>query len=298
MASVIQMLKKRGIGSQPNWLAENMHYETIMGSEAYAVSSGGSDIDIYGFCIPRKSDIFPHLRGEIPGFGRQIARFEQYQEHHLDAPEHRKTYDVSIYSIVKYFHLCMDNNPNMIDSLFTPERCVRFATPVARMVRDARRDFLSKRAWDKFRGYASAQFHKMETKTHSANETRQADIQAYGYSTKYAYHLVRLLLECEQILIHNDINLERDSEFLKSIRRGEWSLPDLKRWHGEKLIALETVHTNSKIAERPDEDRIKKLLLQCLEHHYGSIADAVKVDVDVESLISDMQSVLDRYKKN
>src|SRR5262249_23542940 len=108
----------------PSFVPANIHYETIMGSEAYGVSSGDSDKDVYGFCIPPKSYLFPHLAGEIEGFGRQKKRFEQYQQHHIEDKESGKVYDLSIYSIAKYFQLCMENNPNMIDSLYTPDFCV------------------------------------------------------------------------------------------------------------------------------------------------------------------------------
>lgn len=49
-------------------------------------------------------------------------------------------------------------------------------------------------------------------------------IDKFGYDTKFAYNLVRLLNECEQILVEGDLDLERSKEMLKSIRKGEWSL--------------------------------------------------------------------------
>ncbi|MCW3061212.1 MAG: putative nucleotidyltransferase, partial [Capsulimonas sp.] len=42
---------------------------------------------------------------------------------------------------------------------------------------------------------------------------------------------------------------------------------------------LETLYTNSKLAHAPDEAKIKQLLLDCLEHHYGSLSECV-VNVD------------------
>jgi len=50
--------------------------------------------------------------------------------------------------------LAMKNNPNIIDSLFTPQFCVLHTTKVGNMVRDARRSFLHKGAWHRFKGYA------------------------------------------------------------------------------------------------------------------------------------------------
>ena len=138
-----------------------------MGSLAYGVSSDNSDFDVYGFCIPPKELIFPHISGEIPGFGRQIQRFEQWQQHHIFDPSENagkgREYDFSIYGIVKYFQLCMENNPNMIDSLYTPQRCVLHSTAVGNLVRENRDLFLHKGAWHKFKGYAYSQLNKMKS---------------------------------------------------------------------------------------------------------------------------------------
>jgi uncharacterized protein len=81
MPSTVRQLQDKQLISPPTWLADNIHYETIMGSMAYGVSSDTSDCDIYGFAIPPKEMVFPHLAGEIFGFGRQKKRFDQWQQH-------------------------------------------------------------------------------------------------------------------------------------------------------------------------------------------------------------------------
>lgn len=166
MASVVKRIVKEKLASPPPWLPENVMYETIMGSVAYGVSSDTSDCDVYGFCLPKKSVIFPHLTGYIEGFGDKPEGFNQWQQHHIKDPSAGKEYDVSIYSIVKYFQLCMENNPNMIDSLFTPQNCVLHITPIGNMVRENRKMFLHKGSWHKFKGYAYSSMHKCNIKTH------------------------------------------------------------------------------------------------------------------------------------
>lgn len=166
MSSVIQKLSKEKRISPPKWLPNAVAYETMMGSVAYGVSSDTSDLDVYGFCIPPKEQIFPHLAGEIPGFGRQVQRFEQFQEHHIKDPDALggtgREIDATIFSIVKYFQLALENNPNVLDSLFTPANCVLHVTQIGNMVRDRRRDFLHKGAWHKFKGYAYSTVNKLD----------------------------------------------------------------------------------------------------------------------------------------
>lgn len=185
MASTVERLAQRKLISPPKWLPGCIAYETIMGSMAYGVSSDSSDMDVYGFCVPPKDDVFPHLRGEIPGFGRQLQRFEQFQQHHVEDNDalagKGREYDLTIFSLVKFFQLAMENNPNIVDSLFTPRECVVHCNSIGERVREKRQIFLHKGAWHKFKGYAYSQVHKMEIKTPQEGSKRAQDIQRHGF---------------------------------------------------------------------------------------------------------------------
>ncbi|KAF0249095.1 MAG: nucleotidyltransferase [bacterium] len=296
--STTRRLKEAGLIHPPSFVPHNIHYETIMGSVAYGVSSDTSDMDVYGFCIPPKDMIFPHLAGEILGFGSQIKRFEQYQEHHiLDKSAlagSGRTYDITIYSIIKYVQLCMENNPNMIDSLFTPANCVLHITKVGNMVRESRHMFLHKGSWHKFKGYAYSQLHKMTTKNPVGHRVEIRE--AYGFDVKFAYHVVRLLNEVEQILIEGDIDLQRNREQLKSIRRGEWKEEEIREYFANKERDLEKLYVESKLPHSPDEAKIKKLLLECLEEHYGNLEDCIINPDAAISALREIQTALEKVK--
>lgn len=292
---ILDNLYKQKLIHPPKWLLMNTCYLTTMGSQAYGVSTDDSDLDVYGFCIPPKDIVFPHLAGIIPGFGNQGERFEQWSEHHIRDPNKTVEYDFLVYSIVKYFQLCMENNPNMIDSLFTPRQCVIHSTPVSEHMRDNRKLFLHKGSWHKFKGYAYAQMAKIRNKVNASNERRAETIAKYGYDLKFAYHIVRLLNEVEQILVEGDLDLQRNREQLKEIRRGEWTLEQVETYFQEKERLLEATYAASKLPHGPDETALKKLLLECMETHYGSLDNAIKKDVNVDSLIRDLQTIIDRY---
>ena len=296
--STLQRLTDRGLIKPPRWLPGNVQYETIMGSVAYGVSSDTSDVDVYGWAIPPKDDLFPHLRGEVPGFGTPRPRFEQYQEHHVQDRDalagHGRTYDLTIYGIVKFFNLAMENNPNVIDSLFTPVNCVLHSTRVGNLVRENRRLFLHKGAWPKFKGYAYSQLHKLTIK---APQGKRAElVEKHGFDTKFAYHVVRLLTEVEMILMEQDIDLQRNNEQLKAIRRGEWTEERLRQWCADKESHLERAYAESTLRTTPDEPKIRALLLNCLEDHYGSLEGCVvNPDRAVEALRC-IQAELERVK--
>jgi predicted nucleotidyltransferase len=295
MSSLIHKLQKKGLITPPSFLASNVQYETIMGSMAYGVNKDESDEDVYGFCIPPKEIIFPHLAGVIPGFDKQYERFDHYQQHHIKFSE-KKEYDIVIYNIVKYFRLCADGNPNMIDSLFTPANCIKTCTQVGNMVRENRKIFLSKKCWHTFKGYAYSQMSKIRSGANKSNPKRQENINKFGYDLKFSYHLVRLINEVEQILVEGDLDLQRNREQLKSIRKGEWTLEEVESYFKDKERDLEKVYLASKaVPDLIQEVEIKQLLIDCLEHHYGSLEKAIVAPDRATKALSDIKKVIDTY---
>jgi uncharacterized protein len=328
---LLDKLEKKGLIHPPPFVPSNTMYLTIMGSVAYGVADTSNkekipDNDIYGFCIPPKNYIFH--KDEIPGFGTPGPRFEQWQQHHIVDPDAHggkgQEYDFQLFSIVKFFELCRQGNPNLLDSLFTPENCVLHCTQVGRMVRDNRKLFVSKEIWKKFRGYAFSNLHKAKSKQYveignferdndlpdgislkdveqeikSRNtesplsklsdeslvfyydllkkapdnlSIRKNRIKEFGTDTKLLYHLLRLLDEAQQLLETGEMDLQRAREAMKSIRRGEWKIEDLISWAQAKEKELDLAFTNCKLPAKADEEAIKKLLIQCLEEHYGNL---------------------------
>lgn len=301
MPSRLKELVSKGIATPPSGLEDQIQYEVYMGSAAYGCSNDTSDIDVYGFAIPEKRKLFPHLAGHIEGFGKKPQGFETYTQHHMidkdwgKANESRE-YDYAIHNIVKFFNLVMQNNPNMVDSLFVPLRCILHMTPVGSMVRDSRHIFLSQKCVHTFRGYAHQQLHKLRTKEPGDDSKRRELIEQYGYDVKFAYHIVRLLLEVEQLLTEGDMDLERDREVYKSIRRGDWKLEEIEEYFKVNEPRLIALADKSKLPYAPDEEKIKQLLLNCLEQHFGSIQDAVITEVASVKALREIEEVLNRYK--
>jgi predicted nucleotidyltransferase len=291
---LIERLHSKGLIKPPPFVIGGTQYLTVMGSQAYAVNESDSDLDIYGFCIPSRDMVFPHLRGEIMGFGHQVQRFEQFQQHHIIEKDHHKEYDLNIYSIVKYFQLVMDNNPNMIDSLFTNQQCVIKSTKISEHVRDNRKLFLCKKAWHTFKGYSYAQMHKMRIKEPDPESVRYASVMKHGYDVKFAYHVVRLLNEVEQILADQDLDLHRNNDQLKSIRRGEWKIEQIEEYFNMKEKSLEELYVKSTLRHKPDEPDVKKILLECLEEYYGTLQGMVDSSDHYKDMLRQIQQIVSK----
>lgn len=279
----------------PAWLPDNLVYETMTGSVAYAVASDTSDVDVYGVCIPPKDLVFPHLAGEIHGFGQQLKRFDNWQQHHIKAGG--KEWDFQVYGIVNFCHLVMMCSPNMVDALFTPQRCVLTMTAIGAYLREYRRDFLCKKAWHSFKGYAFQQLAKIRTKKPKEDSKRAASVAQHGYDVKPAYHVVRLMLEAEMILTEHDLDLERHAAQLRDIRAGNWTLQRVEDFFQDKERALESTYNESKLRYHPDESRIREHLLHCLEMHFGNLASAVTPVRDETALLQQIAELTKHFQR-
>jgi len=296
--SIVSQLHSKGLINPQPFIIGGIQYEVVMGSVCYCVSNDNSDMDIYGFCMPPKDYIFPHLSGYIHGFGQGPQGFDQYQQHHIKDESVGKEYDLYISGIIKYVHLLMQNNPNIIDSLFVPENMILTSTKIANMIRDERKSFLHKGSWHRFKGYAFQQLKKCKIKTPKEGSKRWESVQKYGFDVKFAYHIVRLINECEQILVHHDLDLQEKSsrEQMKAIRRGDWTLEQIEEYFLEKSKDLEKLYHSSKLPYAPDEVRVKNLLLNCLEEYYGNLSNCIVRPDKAMIAIDQIKEII--YKNN
>ena len=297
--SIIQDIRRMGdagVIDPPSFVLGGLQWVVMMGSVAYGVSTDDSDIDIYGWTIPPRSDVFPHLKGEIEGFGRQKQHFNQWQKSHVHDSVTNKDYDFSIYNIVRYFSLCMEGNPNMLDSLFVPSFCVIYSTKIGDMVRDSRHLFLHKGIWHKMKGYAYSQLKKARDRNPVGK--RREVVEKFGWDVKSLYHVARLLDQCEQVLTYGVMDLQRSREQMKAIREGRMSLEDVERWFACKEVYLEKLyHESIMVPYAPDEKAIKDLLLRCLEEYYGSLEKCIVSEDRAVGMLRQIQGILDSNRR-
>lgn len=133
---------------------------------------------------------------------------------------------------------------------------------------------------------------------HMGNINRMSGLAIHNLDVKFSYHLVRLLLEAEQIANEHTLDIERNREVLKTIRNGEWTLDQLTKWFDSKVIQIEDYYAKSTLRNTPDEDAIKKVLIECLEMTYGDISSLAKIE-NVRSdskILDDLKSLISKYE--
>lgn len=247
-------------------------YLTTMGSRAYGTETPESDYDFYGFTVPPLEIIFPHLNGYIQGFGRTYSPFEQYQQQHVSHPVYGEV-DFSIYNIVKYFHLVMLGNPNMVDSLFVNDESILFMDEVGKLVRDNRKLFLSQKMYHTFKGMAYSHLSRIKSGHIKEGRIEKSKELGLDYDVKDAYHTLRMLLQLLEVLETGELHLKANSIFLNDVRSGKYTLQYIMDMFDDMLgLAEQLVNSNQcAVPYSPDEKKLKNLLINCIEIKYGSL---------------------------
>jgi predicted nucleotidyltransferase len=267
MSKVKELTEQVDSFTPPKWLPNRVKYEALAGSHAYGTADEESDKDIVGFCTPPKEYLFPHLAGNIPGFGRQKRGFEHFEQNAQDTE-----WDADIFNLVHYVNTCMESNPKWLEGLFIPEEQVLTSSDISDKLRANRELFLHKGCFYSFTGFATSQIHKMKG---AKDKDSKTDRQMW----KYAYHAVRLVDELEEILTERTLTLNDNVDKLISIRRGEWTLDEVEQYVEGAEERLEALYEDSTaLPYEPDGEALKELLISCLRMEYGDMKELRDVE--------------------
>lgn len=145
----------------------------LSGSYSYGTNNEGSDVDIRGIALNRKSDLLG------------MTQFEQYVDSGTDTV---------IYGFNKILQLLLSCNPNTIELLGLKPEHYLYINDIGKELLANRRLFLSKRAIQSFGGYADQQLRRLqnalardsypqtEKEQHILNSVKNA---MYDFKTRY-----------------------------------------------------------------------------------------------------------------
>lgn len=187
-----------------------------------------------------------------------------------DVFEQKGEFDVVEYELRKMFHLMAGMNPNVIATLFTRKEDYLTITPAWQLVIDNRNLFINKNlAFRTYGGYSRSQFKKMTSysKEGYMGEKRFKLVEKFGYDTKNAAHLIRLLKMGIEFLRDGLTIVYRttDREELLSIKKGEWQLEAIKKYADKLFKQLEIEYKKSKLPDKSNNIKINKLLFEVFE---------------------------------
>jgi uncharacterized protein len=169
--------------------------------------------------------------------------------------------DTVYYSLRHFFGLCLKGNPTMLETLFVPVDMVHqgrvFYERLA-LVRDA---FLSKNVRAPYFNYALSQRNLVARRRVPTGSTHDKYVNAYGYDTKAASHLLRLCVQGTEVLTtgYMDVRLQGENlAMCRAVKFGQVSYEEFDKLVGEKLSELE--NAKCVLPDQPSRGVVNKFL--------------------------------------
>lgn len=190
------------------------------------------------------------------------------------APTERRNHagdvDVTLYGLRKWAGLACKGNPSVLHFLFA-QNMVRVPPRIDTWERvlNNRRAFLARSHWKQFVGYASAQLARMVGER-SRKVNRPELVEEYGFDTKFAMHVIRIMVECEELLATGWITLPSpEKDLLISIRKGEvtqdWVMRDADR---RIQHVKELAETSRVLPETIDRQVVSSFIAETYRNHW------------------------------
>ena len=207
------------------------------------------DKDVMAICVPPIDYYFG-----LKEFGSRGTQEIKYNE-----------WDIVIYEVRKMISLLSKGNPNVLAALWLDNKNYLKRTRAGQLLIDNRKLFVGKHVSKSFTGYAYSQLKRM---THYKfqgymGQKRKQLVNKFGYDTKNAAHLIRLLRMEIEFLAEGRLYVERhDASQLLQIKRGEWSIEKVKEEAKRLFILADQTYTQSKLPDNVDKMAINDLCVK------------------------------------
>ncbi len=120
------------------------------------------------------------------------------------------------------------------------------------------------------RRYQSAltNWKQYENWQENRNDVRFALEAKYGYDTKHAMHLVRLMRQCVELLSTGEMNVFReDAHELLDVRYGKWPYEKIKQFAVDMDLKCAELYKTSKLPHDPDRVFLNKVCIDMTERY-------------------------------
>lgn len=207
------------------------------------------DKDTMAFCVP-PADTYLGL-SEFQSRGTQEIM--------------RDPWDIVIYESRKAIRLLAQGNPNVLAMLWLPDNLYIKKTDSGEYLLANKNAFVGRHVFKPFVGYATAQLRKMESGEYKGymGDKRRELVEKFGYDTKNASHLIRLLRQGIEFLRDGELNvLRHDSAELLDIKDGKWGLDKVKEEANRLFRRAEDAYDRSTLPVRPDEGAVNDIAIE------------------------------------
>lgn len=230
----------------------NTVLEVVVGSTLHgtAVDDGLEDLDLLAIAVEKAH--------EFVGFDSRDTW--TWRTKPVGVRSEAGDVDLSVYGLRRYLSLVLTGNPTMLLPLFAPSDFVRHTTKVGEQLQKLAPHIVSKRAYMPFRGYMRQQHERLLGLRGQRNVTRPELVNAYGFDTKYAGHIIRLGFQGEELLLTGSLTLpmrQEQRETVIAVRTGQFNLVQVSSMICAAEERLDSAYKHSKLAAEPDRRQVE-----------------------------------------
>lgn len=210
------------------------------------------DKDTMAFCVPPR-EFFIGLEAYGSKGTREIVKDE---------------WDIVIYEVRKAMQLLSQGNPNILSMLWCGENMYIHRSGAGIYLIENRDLFVGRHTYRSFVGYAYGQLHRMDNPNRFGHmgEKRKELLNKFGYDTKNAAHLIRLLRMGAEFLKDGVLYVQRmDAQQLLEIKRGLWTREQVTAEADRWFKIAEEAYINSSLPQQPDKSKVNKLCIEVVE---------------------------------
>lgn len=180
----------------------------------------------------------------------QLRKIEKYREYLRTPPTHKPTLEE--YDAVPNYPL------NFCNAVMTLGQG-RVPDSIWEVVKNTRDYYTALVEWNDYQCYLR-----------NRNEKRAGYELKYGFDTKHAMHLIRLMRMAHEILKEGRVVVHRpDAEELMAIREGAWSYDRCVEHALELEAQLDPLYETSSLQHKPQHKKISDLYTEMCEDQYG-----------------------------
>jgi uncharacterized protein len=176
------------------------------------------------------------------------------------------------YTLRKWLRPAVSGNPTVLLLLFSPRETLSVCTERGRMLRALAPAIVSQEAGPRFLGYLRSQRERLVGARGQKRVNRPELIEAHGFDTKYAMHVVRLGRQGIELLRTGRLAMpkpEPDRSRIMAIRRGEISeaevVAEVEEVEEELMPAIE----ESPLPREPDREAVDAFIVATYRDAWG-----------------------------
>lgn len=262
----IAAIRPKSLVHPESWHCQVAQANTVMvvitGSRPLGVATETSDWDETAVFVEEPRHIFS-LDGQIDVHKDAVGHDGKVYgvNHRMSAGDYERV----SYSLRHYLRLLCKGNPNVLQTLYSPDDCAEISHPIMEELRDVRDEFFTRDAVGAFFGICNGELTRlMGERSRKAN--RPDLIEKFGYDTKSASHIIRNAHAGITLIEegHMDIPIRPEvAEHIVAVRNGAYTFDEIVEEAKSWLRRLEEArdrHRDRLESKRVDRERWSRWL--------------------------------------